>query len=166
MIQKIANRTKIFLKKSERLHKDRIIVNRSSPEAVEEIFWQRFFEGITDENITNILNSETSNIEFEEFYQERIKKLMINQNSSRYLAKNNYNVSRMEYLLKLFPMAKFLIIIRNPTNHIASIIKQDNIFLEMERNHKFIERFYFKHQYSIRFYPSPKIRKHYTFRRR
>ncbi len=135
-IQQIANKTRIFVKKSERLHKDRIVVNRSSPEAVEEIFWQRFFSGIIDEKVSNIYTYSTVNEEFEEFYAEHLKKLLCNQNSSRYLVKNNYNVSRMEYILKLFPTAKFLIVVRNPIDHIASIIKQDQIFHEMERKHK------------------------------
>ncbi|MEE9409864.1 MAG: sulfotransferase [Candidatus Heimdallarchaeota archaeon] len=136
IIQKIANKTRIFVKKSERLHKDRIVVNRSSPEAVEEIFWQRFFSGIIDEKVSNVYTSSTVNEEFEEFYEEHMKKLLCNQNSSRYLVKNNYNVSRMDYILKLFPTAKFLIVVRNPINHIASIIKQDQIFHEMEKKHK------------------------------
>jgi hypothetical protein len=38
----------------------------------------------------------------------------------------------MEYLQKLFPDAKFLLIVRHPINHIASYIKQEKIFLEVE----------------------------------
>jgi hypothetical protein len=40
----------------------------------------------------------------------------------------------MEYLLKLFPDTKFILMIRNPFNHIASLAKQDGIFREMEAN--------------------------------
>ena len=40
----------------------------------------------------------------------------------------------MEYLLKLFPDARFVIMIRNPFDHIASLAKQDAIFKEMEAN--------------------------------
>ena len=48
-IQKIADKTPLMLSPTERVHKDRIMVNRNSPEAVEEIFWQRFFENSLDE---------------------------------------------------------------------------------------------------------------------
>lgn len=135
-IQKIANATPIFKKPVKRLHKDRIVVTRKSPEAVEEIFWQFYFEDIHNEETSNILNSNTENPEFEEFYKEHIKKLLINQNATRYFVKNNYNISRMEYLQKIFPDAKFLLVIRNPINHIASYMKQHRIFNEMERENK------------------------------
>ena len=47
--------------------------------------------------------------------------------ASRYAAKNNYNLTRMEYLLKVNPGAKFLLYIRNPVNHIASLMKQHRL---------------------------------------
>ncbi len=37
----------------------------------------------------------------------------------------------MEYLLKIFPNSKFLLIIRNPIDHIASFIKQNKLFEKM-----------------------------------
>ena len=133
-IQKIADKTPIMLSPTERVHKDRIMVNRYSPEAVEEIFWQRFFKDILDESKTNVMTRKTSNPEFEMFYRDHLRKLMQYQSGTRYAAKNNYNVSRMQYLQKLFPNVKFLIIIRNPFDHIASLSKQDVILSEVERN--------------------------------
>ena len=75
-------------------------------------------------------------MEFEAFYRTNIKKLLQSRKAERYLAKNNYNVSRMEYLLQLFPDTKFVVMIRNPFDHIASLAKQDAIFKEMEANDK------------------------------
>ena len=132
--QKLAEKVPIMTTPSERLHKDGLMVNKDSPEAVEEIFWQEYFENALDESLSNVLNSKTNNEKFEAFYRENIKKLLLNQNVTRYLAKNNYNVARMEYLLKLFPDARFVIMIRNPFDHIASLAKQDAIFKEMEAN--------------------------------
>ncbi len=40
----------------------------------------------------------------------------------------------MAYLQKIFPSVKFLIIVRNPFNHIASLAKQDIILSEVERD--------------------------------
>jgi len=131
----IASGIKIYTKPFERFHKDGIIVTRESPEAVEEIFWRKFFDNNHNENISKVLSGDTSNPRFEKFYQTHIRKLILNQNRSRYLAKNNYHVTRLEYLLRLFPSSKFLIIIRNPINHIASLIKQTKLFLRMEREH-------------------------------
>ncbi|MHA2243980.1 MAG: sulfotransferase family protein [Candidatus Hodarchaeales archaeon] len=131
--QQIANQTPIMTSPVERLHKDRIVVTRDSPEAVEEIFWQKFFENIHDENSSNVLDGQVQNLQFETFYPNHIKKLLINQESTRYLAKNNYNVARMEYIHKLFPDVKFIIIIRDPFSHIASLAKQDRILKELEQ---------------------------------
>ncbi len=130
--QVIANYTPLMTSPVERLHKDRITVTRDSPEAVEEIFWQKFFENLHDETISNILDVQVQNLQFESFYRDHIKKLLINRNATRYLAKNNYNVARMEYLHRLFPDVKFIIIVRNPFDHIASLVKQDRILKELE----------------------------------
>jgi len=133
-MQKIADKTPLMLSPTERVHKDRIMVNRNSPEAVEEIFWQRFFENALDEAKSNVMKRNTNNPEFETFYRDHIRKLVQYQSSTRYAAKNNYNVARMEYLQKIFPSVKFLIIVRNPFDHIASLAKQDIILSEVERN--------------------------------
>ena len=129
----ILKNIKIYTKPFERLHKDGIIVTRESPEAVEEIFWQKFFDNVHNENLSNIINGNVSNPTFEKFYRDHIRKLLINQNCYRYLAKNNYNITRMEYLLRIFPSSKFLLIIRKPVDHIASLIKQAKLFIKMER---------------------------------
>ncbi|MFX1503301.1 MAG: sulfotransferase [Promethearchaeota archaeon] len=131
----IADKMNIYTKPFERFHKDGIIVTRESPEAVEEVLWRKFFHNYPIENISNVLNAETSNHKFESFYRAHLRKLIYYQNRSRYLAKNNYHVSRLEYLLRLFPDAKFLIIVRNPINHIASLIKQTKLFIKMETQH-------------------------------
>ena len=130
--QKLADKVPIMTKPSERLHKDGLMVNKDSPEAVEEILWQAYFENALDESLSNVLDSRTSNPRFETLYRENIKKLLLNNHASRYLAKNNYNVARMEYLLKLFPDARVILMIRNPFDHIASLAKQDAIFKQME----------------------------------
>lgn len=124
--------SRLFTKPIERVHKDGIFVTRESPEAVEEKFWQHFFNNNHNEDISNIMNGDISNPKFEQFYRNHIRKLLINQKSSRYLAKNNYLITRLEYLNRIFPNSKFLLIIRNPVNHIASLIKQTRLFTKME----------------------------------
>ena len=130
--QNLANHVPLMIKPVERLHKDELLVTRDSPEAVEEIFWQRFFVDTVDELKSSILDRNTTHNIFERFYKTHLLKLMVNQNATRYAAKNNYNVARLEYLQKLFPDVKFLILIRNPFNHIASLAKQDMVLRELE----------------------------------
>lgn len=135
---RIVDQSRFFTKPRERIHKDGIIVTRESPEAVEEMFWQDFFTNNHNEDISNVMNGAMSNPKFEQFYRNHIRKLLINQRSSRYLTKNNYNITRLEYLHQLFPNVKFLLIVRNPVNQIASLIKQTKLFIEMEENYHFL----------------------------
>jgi len=130
---RIVDQSRFFTKPRERFHKDGIFVTRESPEAVEEIFWQDFFTNNHNENVSNVMSGTMSNPKFEQFYQNHIKKLLINRKCSRYLAKNNYNITRLEYLRRIFPNVKFLLMIRNPVNQIASLIKQTKLFIEMEK---------------------------------
>lgn len=135
---KIAEFFRFFNKPIERVHKDGIFVNLESPEAIEEKFWQHFFINNHNEIISNVMSSVISNPKFEQFYRNHIRKLLYNQKCSRYLAKNNYHITRLEYLLKIFPNVKFLLIIRNPVDHIASLIKQTKLFIEMEEKSPFL----------------------------
>jgi len=140
LISVILNYPNVFTKSYKRLHQDGIMITRESPEAVEEIFWQKFFANIHDEEISNIMYGNISNPKFEQFYRNHLRKLIIFQERSRYLAKNNYNITRLEYLLRLFPSSKFLIIIRDPVSHIASLIKQTKLFMEIERGKPFLKK--------------------------
>jgi len=132
-ISQTLKNTNFFTQSFERLHKDGIIVTRESPEAVEEIFWQKFFDTVHNESTSNIIDGGISYPKFEKFYQNHIRKLILNQIGARYLAKNNYNITRLEYLLRIFPNSKFLLIIRNPVHQIASLIKQTRLFIKMEQ---------------------------------
>ncbi|MFX1375914.1 MAG: sulfotransferase [Promethearchaeota archaeon] len=129
----MADRFNIYTKPTERIHRDGIMVTRESPEAVEEVFWQKFFDKLHSEKNSNIITRKDSNLKFEKFYRNHIKKIVINQKCSRYLAKNNYLVSRLDYLLKIFPDSKILLIIRNPVEHIASLVKQTKLFITLEQ---------------------------------
>jgi len=138
-ISRILKKTKFFTEPVERFHKDGMMVTRDSPEAVEEIFWQNFFDNVHNENVSNIIDGNASNPKFEKFYRNNIRKLIISQKASRYLTKDNYNILRLEYLQKLFPDSKFLLIIRNPIEQIASLIKQTNHFIKLERERPLLE---------------------------
>ena len=128
----------VMKKPAERIHKDGIFVTQDSPEAVEELFWQKYWDESHNESISNILNSSSQNSTFEIFYDYHIKKLLYNQRATRYLAKNMYNITRMEYIQKLYPDVKFIILIRNPLNHIASYAKQDRFFTKREQSITFL----------------------------
>lgn len=137
--QSFALKVNVFTERAERIHQDGIIVNRDSPEALEEVFWQRRFSNVMDESKSNIMDGLIDDDEFLRFYKTHIKKLLFAQHKTRYLTKNNYNVTRIEYIKRVIPDARFLIIVRNPINHLASTIKQSKLFKKMSKNNERLE---------------------------
>lgn len=113
---------------TERAHRDRIMVTHDSPEAVEEVLWMAYFEGLHDPSRSNVLDESTENPDFERYYTDHIRKLLAVRNARRYLAKGNYNISRLAYLHRLYRDARFLVPVRDPQQHIASLAKQHRLF--------------------------------------
>jgi Sulfotransferase family len=113
---------------AERTHQDGIAVGPASPEAFEEVLWMAFFPDLHQAPQSDVLGDETSHPEFEAFYREHIRKLVRVRGGRRYLSKGNYNATRLEYLQKLFPDARFVIPVRDPVWHIASLMKQHALF--------------------------------------
>lgn len=120
---------------AERTHGDGIAVTPESPEAFEEVLWMAFFPGLHDPARNAVLDERTENAAFEAFYRDHIRKLLKVRGGARYLSKGNYNLTRLGYLLKLFPDARFVIPVREPAWHIASLMKQHALFSEGERRH-------------------------------
>lgn len=116
----------------ERAHLDRIKVTAKSPEAIEEMIWMHFFPGrITDPDISSVLTEKDSNPAFESFYKNSIRKMLLLGKKERYLAKGNYNLARIPYIHKLYPDARFIVLIREPEAHIASLMKQHYLFCKV-----------------------------------
>ncbi len=117
----------------ERAHKDRILVTEDSPEAVEEVLWMQFFDQLHAAGESHLLTEQDRDPAFDRFYRDHIRKLLMIRNAKRYLAKGNYNVARLRYIQSLFPDARFVIPVRHPIWHIASLMKQHRFFNEGNR---------------------------------
>lgn len=115
-------------KPQERAHRDRLMITADSPEAIEEVLWMYFFPSAHKSDCSHVMGAQESHRPFEKFYRDHIQKLMTVRCQQRYLAKNNYLVTRLEYLLKLFPDARFIIPIRDPVQQVASLLKQHRLF--------------------------------------
>lgn len=122
----------------ERPHKDGIFVTPDSPEAMEEILWMSFFPHCHDSAQSSVLGPETSNPQFETFFREHIRKIMLMRKGTRYASKGNYNITRMGYLQKIFPDARFVIPVRNPMNQIASLMEQHRHFCSQQERQRHI----------------------------
>jgi len=55
----------------------------------------------------------------------------------RYLSKNNANIARLPLLKVLFPEAKFVIPVRNPWDHVASLQRQHERFLKLHQQDRY-----------------------------
>lgn len=116
----------------ERAHRDGLFVTPDSPEAMEEMLWMAFFRDLHNPQVSNVLGAEVANAAFEKFYADHIRKLLLVRGGERYACKENYNITRLEYLLKLFPDARVVVPIRHPVQHVASLMKQHRLFCEGE----------------------------------
>ena len=119
---------------AERSHGDGIAVTSESPEAFEEPLWMAFFPHQHELSSSAVLDRQTDCPQFERFYRDHIRKLLAVRGRRRYVAKGNYNLTRIAYLAKLFPHARFVIPVRDPVWHIASLMKQHRLFLDGQRD--------------------------------
>ena len=119
----------------ERAHGDGIAVTPDSPEAIEEMIWMAFHPEGHDPERDNSIGHNGIGPEFARFYRDHIRKLLWLRGGKRYLAKGNYNLGRLEALLEMFPDARFIVPLRDPVTHIASLMRQHDLFCAAETRH-------------------------------
>jgi hypothetical protein len=120
----------------ERAHRDRVLITPQSPDALEEMIWMAFFPRCHDPSVSNLLPAGSSHPAFESFYRAHLRKLLLAERASRYAAKDNYHVARLAYLVRLFPDARFVIPVRAPAGHVASLLRQQQRFAQGQRRHR------------------------------
>ncbi len=116
-----------MLPPTPRAHGDRILVTRDSPEAMEEPLWMRHIAGrhhpAVDQRLGRLATSADA-----DWYRTHIRKLVLAAGARRYLAKGNYNLVRLPWLHAALPSARFVVLVREPGAHIASLLRQDQRF--------------------------------------
>ena len=108
----------------ERLHGDGIAITSESPEALDEPIWMSFFPDAHDPMRDNALGNDASHPEFERFYRQNLQKILLLRQGKRLVLKGNYLLSRLAYLVRLFPDARFVLLVRDPVEHIGSLMRQ------------------------------------------
>ncbi len=119
----------------ERLHRDGVMVTSESPDALEEMLWMAFFPRCHDTRMSQLLGATDRHPEFESFYDQHLRKLMLAEGKTRYAAKANYHIARLPYLAHLRPDARFIIPVRAPAPHVASLMRQHRWFCRGQRRH-------------------------------
>jgi hypothetical protein len=87
-----------------------------------------FFPFVHDAEASHVLNAANDDVEFDKFYREHLRKILLVRDRSRYVSKGNYNVARIEYLGNLFPDARFVVPVRHPLAHVDSLVGQHRLF--------------------------------------
>jgi hypothetical protein len=124
-----------------RPHQDRICITADSPEAFEEPLWQFFFPHLHAADALHRLTGERRFDEFEAFFKDHVRKILLTRGQRRYLSKGNYNVVRIEYLSTVFPDARFIVPIRHPFTHVQSLVRQHALFSEYARQDPRVPRY-------------------------
>ncbi|MDA8845165.1 sulfotransferase, partial [Candidatus Pelagibacter bacterium] len=121
------NLSKLFHKKNiikkERLHGDGINFDNNSPEALDEIFFNNNEEFIKHEIVNYI------------------QLILLSNNKTKYLSKNNLNYKRIDIIQSIFPNSIFLIPIREPLQHANSLLNQHLHFSQLQKEDDFIRRY-------------------------
>lgn len=125
----------------ERPHQDRILITKESPEAFEEPIWQHFFPFVHAAESCHVLDRRTQNPAFEDFFATHLRKIVLLRGGDRYLSKGNYNITRLDYLGRLFEDARFLTPIRHPFTHVPSLVRQHEQFLGYARQDARVGRY-------------------------
>jgi hypothetical protein len=108
----------------ERLHGDGIEITADSPEALDEPIWMSFFPHAHDPEHSHVLDPDRRYPAFERFYRRNLQKIQLLRSGRRMVLKGNYLVSRLAYLVRLFPDARFILLVRDPVEHVGSLMRQ------------------------------------------
>jgi hypothetical protein len=119
----------------ERVHGDGVMVTPQSPDALEEMIWTAFFPRCHDPSVPNLAPEVGNRPDFETFYRNHVRKLLIAERADRYAAKANYHIARLTYLVRVFPDARFIVPVRAPADHIGSLMRQHHRFCKVQRSH-------------------------------
>lgn len=113
--------------KAERAHGDGIEVDTQSPEALDEVYW-RIFAG-RDYIGAEGLSPHTPDGDLIDGYRDLIRLVLRRTGAARYVSKNNNNILRLDALAAAMPEATFLVPLRRPLEHAASLLGQHERFL-------------------------------------
>ena len=135
------------IKYQERSHGDGILVNQSSPEAFDEVFFRAFCSKdyiFQDKLIKHKLDNNILNefIKFQNLIIHRYKK-------KRYLSKNNNLILRISSLCKELNSSEFIIIYRDPLAHSSSLLTQHKRFLNSDKFTKNYMKWLGHHEFGI-----------------
>lgn len=128
---KFLDRVSVSASPVERPHRDRIMITRESPEAMEEPLWIAWFPDL--HRSIQAVDSYPQFNRFADWYRDHVRKLLLLRHGRRYVAKNNYHSQRIEAITRIFPDAQFVVPIRHPISQVQSLVRQHQLFINYAR---------------------------------
>lgn len=116
--------------KAERAHGDGIEVDTQSPEALDEVYW-RIFDGASYIRADGLV-PHAPDEDLLSGYRDLIRLVLRKTATRRYVCKNNNNILRIGTLAAAMPDAHFLVPLRDPVSHAASLLNQHQRFLNAD----------------------------------
>ncbi len=116
--------------KAERAHGDGIEVDTQSPEALDEVYW-RAFDGKAYIGASGLI-PHAPDADLIAGYRDLVRLVLRKTGKTRYVSKNNNNILRIGTLAAAMPDAQFLVPLRQPLDHAASLLGQHQRFLNAD----------------------------------
>ncbi|WP_347311852.1 sulfotransferase [Defluviimonas sp. SAOS-178_SWC] len=116
--------------KAERAHGDGIEVDTQSPEALDEVYW-RVFDGKAYIGADGLMPHDPDD-DLIDGYRDLIRLVLRKTGKTRYVSKNNNNILRLRALADAMPEAEFLVPLRRPLDHAASLLGQHARFRDAD----------------------------------
>ena len=132
--------------RSERAHGDGLAINEDSPEAFEEVLWQKYYPHKYTKRRITLWHLEDADAGFKRFFHEHMKKIVVLRQplylaEGRYVSKNNGNIARIEMLRSLFPDASIIVPLRHPVEHAISLWRQHKNFTGQHAADPFVKKY-------------------------
>ena len=130
---------------TERAHGDGMQISPDSPEALEEVVWQTFWQRHYQKDRIIPWDYE-QNSEFNEFFRSHMQKIILlrrqnSADSTRYISKNNANIARPKIIRQLFPDSIIIVPFRDPWQHASSLLQQHLNFLQIHQTDPFAAKY-------------------------
>lgn len=112
----------------ERAHGDGIRVTDESPEGFEEVLWMHFHPWLHRGQRGEALGPADLAPGFADLLRRHVAKLLWVRGATRYVCKANYHLVRLRAVRAVFPATRFVVPVRAPAAHVASLLRQDARF--------------------------------------
>lgn len=131
---------------TERDHGDGLLISAASPEAFEEVLWMHFWPEHYLEDRIVPWTDDTPHPEFVRFFDSHMRKIVAlriedGPGRTRYLSKNNLNIARLAAAPTPLTRGKWLIPVREPLQHAASMLSQHERFCILHDRDPFLRTY-------------------------